>query len=99
MRLNFPVFIPVRGADEVLLVNVSDEMPDCLPVFTTRELAELYTSEEGSGLNLVRIEDRPRLADFVRDLATQAGVTHFALNPTFRASAVTCGTIDELIEE
>jgi hypothetical protein len=96
--LHFPVFLPVRNTDEFPLVRVNEEKSDCLPVFTSRELAELYVAEEGTGMNLFQIEDQDKLSHFIGEMARKHGVVHYAINFTFRATSVKCGPVSELID-
>ena len=57
MRLNYPVFAVLSvepSTGEKCLVYVEAEANDCLPLFRTRELAELYI-EQARGVNLQAI--------------------------------------------
>ena len=99
MTLHFPVFLPVRGMQEFPLVKVNDEMTDCLPIFTSKELAELYVSQEGSGMNLSRIDDKDSLVRFVQEMIRDHGVKVYAINFTFHATVVTGGPVSELLDE
>ncbi len=95
--IHFPVYTPVRGTDEFPLVNVNEEMTDCLPLFTSRELAELYLSEAGSELELHKIDEQGELANFVRGMVTNHALTYYAINFTFNATGVVCGPVSDLL--
>ena len=93
MRLwfNFPVYLLVRNGNEFPLVNVNDEMQDCMPIFTSKELAELYVSEAGGGSDLMEFDDSERFTRFLRGFIRQHPITHYATNFTLRATSVKCG--------
>ena len=95
--LHFPVFILRRGKDEFPLVKVNEEMTDCLPVFTSGELAELYLAQAGSDIDLHRIGDRDELSHFLREMASNHGVKYYAFNFTFEATSVNCAPISDLL--
>jgi hypothetical protein len=98
LMVHFPVFLPVRNTNEFPLVRVNEEMSKCLPVFTSKELAELYVAEEGTGMNLCQIDDHEGLSRFVGEMVRNHGVAHYAINFTFKATSVKCGPASELID-
>jgi hypothetical protein len=99
MDLHFPVFVPVRGSDEFPLVGDGAEVTDCLPIFTSRELAEMYVEQADGGLQLFVLPDRAALTRHVQAMIRAAGVTHFVINFTFSPTSVRVGDVADLLEE
>jgi predicted nucleic acid-binding protein len=96
--VHYPVFVPMRNTSEVPLVRVNEEMSDCFPLFTSKELAERYVAEEASGMGVLPINDEAHLASFIARVSKEHSVRYYAINFTFKATSVRCGPISDLVK-
>jgi hypothetical protein len=98
LDLHFPVYVPVRGSDEFPLVSDSGDLTDLLPIFTSRELAELYIEQAGRDLKLYVLPDHAALSRHVQSMIEAAGVTHYVINFTFSPTSVKVGDVADLLQ-